>query len=153
VLYPTVLQDGGGYYAKVLELDLSTEDLIVGYNYSMDLEVPQIFYRSGDNQQTSDFTASLTIARLKFLLGLGGDVIFKINAKGRSEWVETEGVKDSNYYLANDIPFVKSTQFTVPIHQRSENVRLRIFSDSPFPISLLSMKWEGNYSPRFYTRR
>lgn len=153
VLYPTVLQDGGGYYAKVLELDLSTEDLIVGYNYSMDLEVPQIFYRSGDNQQTSDFTASLTIARLKFLLGLGGDVIFKINAKGRSEWQDTEGVKDANYYLANDIPFVKSTQFTVPIHQRSENVRLRIFSDSPFPISLLSMKWEGNYSPRFYTRR
>ena len=153
VLYPTVLQDGGGYYAKVLELDLSTEDLIVGYNYSMDLEVPQIFYRSGNNQQSSDFTASLTIARLKFLLGLGGDVIFKINAKGRSEWVDTEGVKDANYYLANDIPFVKSTQFTVPIHQRSENVRLRIFSDSPFPISLLSMKWEGNYSPRFYTRR
>lgn len=153
VLYPAVLQDGGGFYANVLDLNLSSEDLVIGYNFSLDLELPRTYYRSGDNQESSDFTASLTIARFKFLLGLSGDVIFKVNARGRSEWQDTQGVKDANSYRANDIPFVNSTQFTVPIHQRSENVRLRIFSDSPFPLSLISMKWEGNYSPRFYTRK
>jgi hypothetical protein len=153
VLFPTVLQDGGGFYAKIPELNLSAEDLIVGYTYSMDVEIPQIFYRGGDKGQQSDYTASLTIARLKFILGLGGDVVFKLNSKGRSEWQDTEGVRNADYYLANDIPFVNTSQFTIPIHQRSENIRLRIFSDSPFPVSLLSMKWEGNYSPKFYTRR
>jgi hypothetical protein len=153
VLFPTVLQDGGGFYAKVPELNLTGEDLIVGYTYDMDLEIPQIYYRSGNEQQQSDYTASLTIARLKFILGLGGDVVFKLFSKGRTEWQETEGVRAADYYLANDIPFVNTSQFTIPIHQRSENKRLRIFSDSPFPVSLLSMKWEGNYSPRFYTRR
>ena len=153
VLFPTVLQDGTGYYAKVPNLNLTSDDLIVGYTYSMDLEIPQTFYRTGDNSQTTDYTASLTLARMKFLLGVGGDVVFKLKAKGRSEWTDTEGVKAADYYLANDIPFTNTSEFTVPIHQRSENIRLRIYSDSPFPVSLLSMMWEGNYSPRFYTRR
>jgi hypothetical protein len=153
VLLPTVLQDGGGFYAKIPELNLTSEDLIVGYTYDMDLEIPQIYYRSGDEQRQSDYTASLTLARLKFILGLGGDVVFRLKSRGRTEWQETEGVRNADYYLANDIPFVNTSQFTVPIYQRSDNIRLRIFSNSPFPVSLLSMKWEGNYSPRFYTRR
>jgi hypothetical protein len=153
VLFPTVLQDGGGFYAKIPELNLTSEDLIVGYTYDMDLEIPQIYYRSGNEQQQSDYTASLTLARLKFILGLGGDVVFKLKSMGRAEWHETEGVRNADYYLANDIPFVNTSQFTVPIYQRSDNIRLRIFSNSPFPVSLLSMKWEGIYSPRFYTRR
>ncbi len=153
VLFPQVILEGANYYAKVPDLNLTSEDLIVGYTYDMDLEIPQTYFRSGSNLQEADYTASLTIARFKFILGLGGDVIFKLNTKGRSEWQETEGVKNADYYLANDIPFVNTSQFSIPIYQRSENIRLRIFSNSPFPVSLLSMKWEGNYSPRFYTRR
>jgi hypothetical protein len=153
VIFPEVLQDGTGFYAKVPDLDLTSDDLIVGYTYDMDLELPQIYYRTGDGQQITDYTAALTIARLKFMLGLGGDVDFRLKARGRSEWSETKGVKSADYYLANDIPFVNTTEFTVPIHQRSDNVQLRIFSNSPFPVSLLSMRWEGNYSPRFYARR
>lgn len=153
VVFPQVLQDGGGYYAKVLEYDLTSEDLIVGYTYDMNLELPQVYYRSGDTSQVTDWSASTTIARLKFILGLGGDVVFKVKSKGRSEWVNTEGVRSADYYLANDIPFVNTSEFTVPIHQRAENVQVKVFSSSPFPVSLLSLKWEGNYSPRFYTRR
>lgn len=152
VFFPTVLQDGGGYYAKIPNLDLTAEDMIVGYAYDMDIELPRLYVRSGDNQQITDYTASLTIARLKFILGVGGDVVFKLTAKGRTEWQNTAGVKAADYYLSNDIPFVDTAQFTVPIHQRAENYRLRVFSTSPFPVSLLSMRWEGNYSPRFYKR-
>lgn len=153
VLFPTVLQDGTGWYAKVLELDLSNEDLVVGYTYSLDIELPQTFYRQGDNQQVTDYTASLIVSRMKFKFGLGGDVVFKLKAKGRNEWVETQAVKQADYYLANDIPFVNTSQFNVPIYQRSENVNVRLFSDTPFPVTLVSMNWEGQYSPRYYARR
>lgn len=153
VQFPTVLQDGNGdYYAKVEDFDLTSDDLIVGYTYDMEFELPRTYYRGGNSAEITDWSASLTIARMKFLLGLGGDVIFKIKAKGRSEWIETEGVKQADYYLANDIPFVNSAEFTVPIHQRSENIEMIITSSSPFPVSLLQMRWEGNYSPRYYRR-
>lgn len=153
VVFPEVLQDGSGFYAKILEYDFTSEDLILGYTYDMSLELPQFFYRSGDASQVTDWSASLTIARIKTILGLGGDVVFRLKSKGRAEWVNTEGVRSADYYLANDIPFVNTSEFTVPIHQKAENIQIKIASSSPFPVSLLSMKWEGNYSPRYYTRR
>jgi hypothetical protein len=153
VLLPTILQDATGYYAKIPKLNLTSESLIVGYTYEMNLELPNLYYRSGDGGSTTDWAAMLTVARCKFIFGLVGDVDFKLKAKGRTEWSDTQGVRDSDYYLANDIPFVPTSAFTVPIHQKNDNYRLRIYSTSPFPVSLVSMQWEGNYSPRFYQRR
>ena len=48
--------------------------------------------------------------------------------------------------------FQTQNVFTVPINQRTDNYTLRVFSDSPFPVALTSMSWEGNYSPRYYRR-
>ena len=67
-------------------------------------------------------------------------------------WYDIQPVQEANQYLADDVPMVDQAVYTLPIHQRSENFLLRIFSDSPFPVSLTSMMWEGNYSPRYYRR-
>ena len=69
-----------------------------------------------------------------------------------SNWYDIQPVQDTNQYLADDVPLVEETVFTLPIHQRSENFNVRVFSNSPFPVSLTSMMWEGQYSPRFYRR-
>ena len=67
-------------------------------------------------------------------------------------WYTVQPVQDANQYLADDIPLTDETVFTLPIHQKSENFNVRIFSNSPFPVSLSSMMWEGQYSPRYYRR-
>ena len=69
-----------------------------------------------------------------------------------NEWYDIQPVQEANLYLADDVPMSDQNVFTVPIHQRTDNFTLRVFSDSPFPVSLTSMMWEGNYSPRYYTR-
>jgi len=68
------------------------------------------------------------------------------------EWYILQPTQDANYYLGDDVPIEQQNIFTVPIHQRTENYTLRVFSDSPFPLALTSMSWEGNYSPRYYRR-
>ena len=68
------------------------------------------------------------------------------------EWYELAPSQMANDYLADDVPLEESRVITLPIHQRSKNFTLRVFNDSPFPVSLNSMMWEGNYSPRFYRR-
>jgi hypothetical protein len=68
------------------------------------------------------------------------------------EWYDLNPTTEANTYLADDVPLEESNVLTVPIHQRSKNFTLRVFNDSPFPVSLNSMMWEGNYSPRFYRR-
>ena len=40
----------------------------------------------------------------------------------------------------------------VPIYQRNENVSLSIVGDTPLPVSLLGMTWEGQYNRKFYNR-
>ena len=67
-------------------------------------------------------------------------------------WYDIQTVKDANDYLADDVPLAEQSLFTLPIHDKTDNFSVRVFSDSPFPISLTSMMWEGNYSPRYYRR-
>ena len=68
------------------------------------------------------------------------------------EWYNLNPTITADTYLANDIALSEQSVFTIPIHQKTKNFQLRIFNDSPFPVSLNSMMWEGNYSPRFYRR-
>ena len=68
------------------------------------------------------------------------------------QWYTLTPTQDANYYLGDDVPIEEQNIFTIPIHQRPDNYTLRIFSDSPFPVSLTSMAWEGTYSPRYYRR-
>ena len=69
------------------------------------------------------------------------------------EWYNLNPTVIADTYLANDIALSEQKVFALPIHQKTDNFQVRIFNDSPFPVSLNSMMWEGNYSPRFYTRR
>ena len=68
------------------------------------------------------------------------------------EWFDLQPVTSDLTYLADDTPLTEEDVFTLPIYQRPENFRLRVFSDSPYPLTLNSMMWEGTYSPRFYRR-
>jgi len=68
------------------------------------------------------------------------------------EWYSLQPVIEADNYLANDIALTGETIFSLPIHQKTENFQLRLFNDSPFPVALNSMMWEGQYSPKFYRR-
>jgi hypothetical protein len=125
-------------------------DIIIGYKYNFDVELPRTYFRP-DNQIT-DFTANLTLSRMKFAIGLSGAMGFKLKAKGRDEWVDQQPVINANEYLANDVPLNNETVYTLPIHQRTENFTLRMFNNSPFPVAINAMMWEGKYTPRFYRR-
>ena len=67
-------------------------------------------------------------------------------------WYVLQPTQDANYYLGDDVPLDTQSLFTVPIHQRTDNYTLRVYSDSPFPVALTSAMWEGIYSPRYYRR-
>ena len=211
--------DGTGPYFIVPNKDLTSvaSDVIVGFKYNFDVELPRTYFRS--DPRVSDFTANLTIARMKFAVGLSGMMSFKLQQTGRlpyevkftgdgstttftfnrrdldyvdrsdvlvsvngvnetgfsftndttivfssapaanavikfyiKDWFSVQPVIEANTYLANDVPLDNETVFTIPIHQRTENFRLKMFNNSPFPVAVNAMMWEGNYTPRFYRR-
>ena len=216
-----ITNDGPDPYFKVLRKDLTSveDDVIVGWKYDFNVVLPKTYYRPDDKKQLTDFTANLTINRMKFSLGLSGVCGFKLKStgirQGKKEYtgdgsttvfnwtdedlsyVDTDQVKVqldgvvttaftvsalnqitfnsapgnnvkiliyldewyslnptimSNTYLGNDIAIKDQAIVSLPIHQRTDNFQLRVFNDSPFPVSINAMMWEGHYSPRFYKR-
>ena len=199
-----------------------TDRVIVGYKYDFDVTLPKVYYTLDQNGRLTDFTASLSVSRMKFSVGLSGNVNFKLKQKGRlpgtksytgdgsttvynwddsdinnvdrsqikvkinnavttaftwtdsttktsitfnsapstgdeiliymDEWYMQNPIINANVYLADDVPLKNQSTVTLPIHQRSDNFDVRLFNDSPFPVSLNAMMWEGHYSPRFYRR-
>ena len=127
-----------------------SDGIIVGYGYDFETTFPKLYYRPEDNQ--TDYTATLTISRIKFSVGRTGAVRFKVKADGSNEWKLVEHTTDGDYYSADTNPVQLERQFTVPIHRRNTNFELKVTSDFPYPVSLVSMMWEGIYSPRFYRR-
>ena len=125
------------------------DKIIFGYRYTFDVELPTFFFRS---EQGADYTAYLTVARAKFALSLSGDFSFQVQGKGKADWIDTEAFTSADYYLADTAPMDFESIIQVPIHQRNTNFRMKLTSDSPFPLSLSSCMWEGNYSPRYYRR-
>ena len=153
-LTPTVATDGSGTYYKVPNKNLTSvaSKVIVGFKYTYDLTLPKTYFKLNQEGTLSDYTASLSIARMKFFTGLTGEVAFKLSRLGTAEYTDVTSVPDANYYLANDVPLDDQSVVTVPIHAKNDSFTLRVFSDTPFPVSLNSMMWEGYYSPRFYKR-
>ena len=218
---PEVITDDGNPCFKVVNKDLTSvaSDVVVGWKYDLNVILPRTYFRIDDQQTRTDYAASLTIARMKFSVGLSGVLGFKLKSTGirqgsrvyigdgttkvfpwnegdfdyvdkdqirvkindvdstaftitgdfeltmtnapavgdelsifLDEWYSLNPVQIADDYLVSDIPLSEQSTIVVPIHQRTDRFQLRIFNDSPFPVSLNSMMWEGNYSPRFYRR-
>ena len=126
------------------------DGIVVGYPYDFEATLPRFYFRRDAN--TTDFTAALTVSRAKFSVGRTGAVTFKLKATGSNEWRNVQHTADADYYSADSNPVKSERQFIVPIHQRNTNFELKVTSDFPYPVSLVAMMWEGNYTPRFYRR-
>ncbi len=101
-----------------------------------------------NNVETTDFSF-LNDTKIEFTTAPAANDVILVYL---DEWYDIQPVTSANAYIANDVPLDDSNVFTIPIHQRSQNYKIKLFSDSPFPVSINSMMWEGNYSPRFYRR-
>jgi len=145
-------EPGTDYYYFEIQGNFTgyADGMLVGYNYDFEATLPKFYYRR--DAATTDYTATLTIARANFSLGRTGAVVFKSKAKGSNDWIDIKNVAQASYYTGDSNPIKEEKTFTVPIHQRNTNFELKVTSNLPYPVSLVSMMWEGNYSPRFYRR-
>jgi hypothetical protein len=152
VLYPTVQGTVGAYYVDI-NGDYRGRNLIIGYIYTMTVELPKLFVIQADGQSAvSDFTSDLIIHRMKVSTGLSGPVKYEVTITGRPEWNQTVEATAPNSYDLNSVNMSADAVHTVPIYQRNENLTFKIIGDTPFPVSLLSLNWEGKYNTGFYRR-
>ena len=148
VNFPQVLNDATGYYVEIPG-DFTQSNMFIGYTYNYEVTLPRYYYNTDSG---NDFTSSIVMSRYKIYVGQGSNLDFSIKANGRPEWKEVAGSIRSDFYKANDTPMDPYHIYTIPIMQRSENFIMKLTSTLPFPVNLVSMVWEGQYSNRFYKR-
>ena len=144
-------EPGTGYRYFEVKGDFTgyADGIVVGYGYDLEVVLPKFYLR---RQQGTDYTASLTIARVKMAVGRTGAIRFKLKPTGSNEWKDVQHTAAANNYNGDTNPVVQERVFTLPIHQRNTNFELKVTSDFPYPVSLVSMMWEGNYSNKYYRR-
>ena len=120
---------GTGVYVQGI---VGTDYVITGKN---------VIFIGGDGNPTAVTTGA------KVKIYSADDIVIYLD-----EWYNLSPTQQADTYLANDIGITEQSVFTLPIHQKTNNFQIRLFNDSPFPVSLNSMMWEGNYSPKFYKR-
>ena len=152
VLSPTIAGNAGNRHVDISG-DFRGRDIIIGYNYDMSVKLPTLYrYETGNNQVTNDDVSSLIIHRLKVKTGLSGPVDYKISITGINDWTNTISVTQPNQYQLNNVNMQASSTHVVPIYQRNENLAVEIIGNTPFPVSLLGLDWEGKLNQRFYRR-
>jgi len=146
------IESGTGYHYFEVKGDFTdySDGIVVGYGYDLEAVLPKFYLqRQGTG---ADYTAALTIARVKLSVGRTGAIQFKLKADGSNEWKDVQHTAEGDKYQGDTNPVIQERVFTLPIHQRNTNFELKVTSNYPYPVSLVSMMWEGNYSQRFYRR-
>lgn len=152
VLYTPVLGTSGNYYVDV-DGDYRGRDLIIGYTYDMIVDLPKFFVTKSDGDSSAtDITSDLIIHRMKVSTGLSGPITYKVSITGIPDWENTVNVTLPYQYFFNNVNLASEAIHDVPLYQRNNNLLVRIIGDTPFPVSILSLSWEGRYNNRFYKR-
>ena len=133
--------------------DWSGLDIILGYLYEMEVELPTIFIQQSDGQQIkSETRGSLVVHRLNFSFGAVGLIDVTLKRKGRTDYNKTYESIDWDSYLANTLSISEEFIHTIPVYERNTNLSIHLNSTHPSPATLNSMTWEGDYNPKFYQR-
>jgi hypothetical protein len=119
----------------------------------MEVKLPK-FYISKTETDTAaaDDTADLIIHRLNVSTGLSGPVTYQIAITGINTWNNITNVTMPYNYVLNNVNMQAAATHVVPVYQRNDNLNVTIMGDTPFPVSILGLTWEGRYNTRFYRR-
>ena len=154
--------EGVGRYGKItingsnMELDgnWANETVLVGYQFTMQVDLPTIYYvtKEGENFR-ADTRSSLVLHRAKFGFGPIGLYETTLNRTGRVAYTEQFELTGADQYAASTESTVDDNVIReVPIYDANTNVSLTVKSTHPAPATIHNLTWEGAYNTKFYQR-
>ena len=117
----------------------------------MDVKLPRFYVQKVSGEKTkNEERGSLVIHRVKPLFGRLGQYQSVVSRTGKVDF--TRDIFSSTYdqYKFEDVIVENEYQGIVPVYEKNTNFTLSIKSTSPLPATLISLTWEGDYSPKYY---
>ncbi len=127
--------------------------LVIGYEYEFEVELPTIYMMRPEGEKMSSETrGSLVIHRMNFDFGDVGVIDVTLKRKGRDDYTYTVESLEWDNVLASTPSIANNYLHTIPVYDRNTNLTVQIKSNHPTPATIHSMNWEGDYSPKYYSR-
>lgn len=127
--------------------------LIVGYEYEFEVELPKIYVlRPEGDRMRSETRGSLVVHRMNFEFGDVGVIDVTLKRKGRDDYTYTVESLEWDNITSSSAAIADGYVHTIPVYDRNTNLNVFIKSNHPSPATVHSMNWEGDYSPRYYSR-
>ena len=117
---PGTGSDGTGAYFSVPRKNLTSiaSDVVVGYKYDFDIILPKTYFRLDESDRLTDFTANLTVNRMKFAVGLSGLMAFKLKStgvrQGKKEYTGDGSTTVFNW-IVEDFDYIDKDQIKVTL--------------------------------------
>jgi hypothetical protein len=128
-------------------------NIILGYQYDMEITLPTIYNTQVSGDQSKAFTSgTLIIHRLKMNFGPTGLYSTTINRTGKPDYTETWEPTIADRYGANRVQVNEVITQTVPVYEKNTNLSVKLKSTHPTPATLYSMTWEGDFTTNYYQR-
>ncbi len=135
----------------VLDGDHSSGNILFGYLYTMQVDLPRFFVQRVSGERTiNEERGSLIVHRVKPSFGRLGQYNSVVTRTGKVDYVDEFTSSTYDQYNVADVQVEDEHIGTIPVYEKSNNFNLSIKSTSPLPATLISLTWEGDYSPKYY---
>jgi hypothetical protein len=149
-LEPPVQDLGAGKFVYVPGNRTGATNVVLGYAYEFRLEMPVFYRRSqgSDGRTQADVSNIPRVTRLVIQANNTGPYSAQVKLLGRPDKTYTFEQKPANAYEANAAPLPELIDNVIPVYGKGTDAKVNLFSETPFPLSLVAATWYGVYSNR-----
>jgi hypothetical protein len=149
VFLPTASSDGTGFYVPVPG-DVTAADITLGYAFEMRVTLPRFYVKQGlsDGSVRADTVNIPRVQRLILENSNSGPFFVTVQAFGRPDITYEFPQALANTYDANTTPLPEIIKNTIPVMAKGVDASVSLYSETPFPISFVSLTWQGIYHNR-----
>jgi len=149
VTYPDVVEDltaaADRQYYVAVEDDQSSTQFALGYQYNSEARLPGFYYKK-DKQ--ADVLNIPVVHRVRVFTHESGPFQSKLVVPGRTDFTLTLPQIVADKYSNNAAPMIRTGENVIPIMASGRDADLTLSCDSPFPVSLVNLVWEGTYNSK-----
>jgi hypothetical protein len=142
--------DGGGDYVVIPGDRTGADNVVLGYSYEFRLDLP-VFYQkqqTGDGRFQSDVINIPRVTKFVIQSNDTGPFNAEVQVLGRPTKTYWFSQKVANLYLTNSAPLPELINNSIPVYGKGTDSRVSLYSNTPFPLSLVAATWYGIYSNR-----
>lgn len=149
VFLPTAASDGTGPYVPIPG-NHTASSVTLGYAFEMRVRLPRFYVKQGvtDGSIRTDTVNIPRVQRVIVESSDSGPFYVKVESLGRADVIYELPQTIANTYNANTTPLPGVIKNTIPVMAKGTDTSMSIYSQTPFPLSFVSLTWQGIYHNR-----